>query len=340
MFKRKDGRWQEAVTINGRRKYFYGSSKAEVLKKIRAYTEEESRGPALSKIADKWYEYRREQVRYKTAESYARPLAEIKAEFGDVDITKITSPMITQFIRGLERKGYARRTVQLRRDVFRMICRYAISDLGVLNINPVDAVKLSDNLPTQKRELINPEEIRKICLHRFDDRFSLLPFILLNTGLRLGEALALSDKSFNDGFIDISQQVTWEPNQPVLTPVKTSRGVRQVPLLDVLKDSLPQWEGFLFSMDGDGKRPLTKSAFTKRWKAYADRTGVTCDRHSLRHEFATILFDASIDSKDAAEIMGHDEKVMREIYTHIDESRRKKTFDKLNAYVKLMSDTV
>lgn len=338
MTRRKDGRYQESVTINGRRKYFYGSTKAEVLKKIRAYTEEESRGPLLSGIADKWYNERITHVRYKTAESYVRPLAEIRAEFGDVDITRITSPMITRFIRDLERKGYARRTVQLRLDVMRMICRYAISDLGVLRVNPADSVKLSDDLPVSHRELASREDIARICSHRTDDRFSLLPFLLLWTGLRLGEALALTDESFHDGIIDVQQQVSWEPNQPVLAPVKTAKGVRQVPLLDVLKDALPDWKGYLFS--DDGKKPLSKSAFMKRWRSYTKRTGVTCDRHSLRHEFATVLFDAQIDTKDAAEMMGHDEKVMRDIYTHIDESRRKMTSDKLNSYVNMMSSPV
>ncbi len=127
----------------------------------------------------------------------------------------------------------------------------------------------------------------------------------------------------------------------MLAPVKTEKGVRRVPLLDILKYSLPKFKGYLFSMAGDGKEPLSKSAFTKRWNAYARRTGVTCIRHVLRHEFATTLFDADISEKDAAAIMGHDELVMRQIYTHIRDSREAQTSSKLNDFVnKQMSNKV
>lgn len=332
MKQRKDGRYVETMTINGRRKYFYGASKAEVLKKIRAYDAEKEKGPLLEAVAEQWHEERVRHVRYKTAEAYVRPLAEINEEFGRRHIKEITAPEITQWIRELEHKGYARRTVQLRLDVLRMICRYAIADLGVLTVNPASAVKLSEGLPKSTRELPSEEDLRLIAEHRFDDRFSLLPFLLVWSGLRLGEALALTDASFVGDRMVIAAQVSWEPNRPVLAPVKTSKGVRSVIVLDVLRDSLPAWKGYLFSMDGDGKQPLTKSAFTKRWKSYAERTGVRCDRHSLRHEFATTLYDAQVDTKMAASMMGHDESVMREIYTHIRESRREVVDAQLNDF--------
>lgn len=332
MTRRKDGLWQMSLTIRGRRRYFYGATKGEVLRKVRDYQEEQEKGPLVSAVADAWHEERIRHVRWKTAESYTAPLAEIRAEFGSTRITELTAPEITQWIRELEHKGYARRTVQLRLDVLRMICRYAISDLGVLTVNPVTSVKLSEGLPESSRELPSSEDLCLITEHRLDDRFSLLPFLLVWSGLRLGEALALRDTSFVDGYMEIDAQVSWEPNKGVLAPVKTSKGVRRVAVLDVLRDTLPEWTGFLFSMDGDGKEPLSKSAFTKRWKAYAERTGVTCDRHCLRHEFATTLYDAQVDTKMAAAMMGHDEAVMRKIYTHIRESRSEVATAQLNDY--------
>jgi len=333
MTRRKDGLWQMSLTIRGRRKYFYGATKGDVLRKVRDYQEEQEKGPLVSAVADAWHEERIRHVRWKTAESYTAPLAEIRAEFGSTRITELTAPEITQWIRELEHKGYARRTVQLRLDVLRMICRYAISDLGVLTVNPAASVKLSEGLPKGSRELPTDEDLRLIAEHRFDDRFSLLPFLIVWSGLRLGEALALTDVSFASGRIEVRSQISWEPNEPVLAPVKTAKGVRSVDLVDVLRDSLPEkWTGYLFSMDGDGKRPLTHSAFYKRWRAYAKRTGVKCDRHSLRHEFATTLYDAQVDPKLAAAMMGHDEAVMRGIYTHIRESRRQAATAQLNDY--------
>ena len=340
MNQRKDGRFVETLTIDGHRKFFYGHTKKEVLTKIREYKAEAGRAPTLSVIADKWYDHHIRGLRYKTIESYQRPLAEIRERFGKTPVNEITSPAIASFIREYERVGYARRTIQLRLDILRMIFSYAVGELGILSVNPAEEVKLAKGLPQSRRELASRDDIARIIEHRMDDRFSLLPFLLMYTGLRVCEALALTHEDFGDDGIYIERQLSWEPNAPVLAPVKTAKGERVVPILDVLRDALPEWEGYLFSMDGDGKSPLTKSAFIKRWKNYAKRTGVTCDRHTLRHEFATLLFDADINSKDAAEIMGHDEQVMLNIYTHIRDTRKRLTTKKINEYVNSLSKTL
>ena len=337
MTKRKDGRYQEVVTINGKRKYFYGATKAEVLRKVNAYREEDKRGKTISVLCDEWFEHHTPKVGYKAAESYSPPIKQIKDAFGDLRASEITPPMVSAFIRRIESRGYARRTVQLRLDVLRMVLDYVITEYGCIDVNPCQSVTLSKHLRSSKRELPSSSDIAAIVEHAKDDRFSLLPFILCYTGLRLGEALALTDKDFRDGVICVSKKVSWQPNSPVIELwAKTDRGIREVPLLDVVKDALPEWSGYLFS--DDGKKPYTKSAFQCRWKKYAKRTGVTTIRHTLRHEFATLLYDAKVDTKEAAEMLGHDESVMRSIYTHITDNRRKKTAQKLNEYVNSVSN--
>ena len=54
----------------------------------------------------------------------------------------------------------------------------------------------------------------------------------------------------------------------------------------------------------------------------------------LRHTYCTGLFDAEIDEVSAAEIMGHDVNIMRQIYTHISEKRRKATVKKIEKLYK------
>ena len=55
MTRRKDGLWQEVLRINGKQKYFYGRSKAEVLRKVREYQEKEVQGKLFSEVADEWW---------------------------------------------------------------------------------------------------------------------------------------------------------------------------------------------------------------------------------------------------------------------------------------------
>lgn len=54
----------------------------------------------------------------------------------------------------------------------------------------------------------------------------------------------------------------------------------------------------------------------------------------LRHTYCTGLFDAEIDEVSAAEIMGHDVNIMRQIYTHISDKRKKATIKKIEKLYK------
>ena len=72
--KRADGRWQEQLTVteHGQRKqkYFYGKTKAEVLRKIAAYKEETKDGPLFSAVADDYWEAALETLADNTQSGY------------------------------------------------------------------------------------------------------------------------------------------------------------------------------------------------------------------------------------------------------------------------------
>lgn len=80
---------------------------------------------------------------------------------------------------------------------------------------------------------------------------------------------------------------------------------------------------------------MTETQFQRQWELYCQATGLKITPHQLRHAFATILFDAGIDDKDAQELLGHANlSTTRDIYTHITQSRKKKTVSLLNAATK------
>lgn len=333
MKKRADGLYQKSVTLpNGKRKTFYGHSQAEITRKIAAFRFDAEQGRTFGEVADAWQERNAAEVRYKTAESHNAPVRRVKAFFEGVRLKDISSPDVAAFVRSIEAQGLSRRTVQLHLDVCRMIFDYAIGTGREIITNPCAAVSISPGLRQTSRGLPDQRDLDAIRAHKLDDRFSLLPFLLLYTGLRLGEALALRREDFDlaAGTISVTKKISWQPNQPVVDAfTKTAKGVRTVPLLGVLRDALPAWDGYLFG----GEKPYTKVQFRKAWEKYAERTGVQCDRHSLRHEFVTLMYDAGLDAPDAAQITGHDVSVMQKTYLHIRDARQKKSAAKLDAYV-------
>lgn len=333
MKKRADGRYQKSITLpNGKRKVFYGKSKAEITRKIAAWSYDAEQGRTFAQAADAWQEKHAQEVRWKTAESHNAPCNRARAFFEGRRLKDISTPDCIAFVRKIEAMGLSRRTVQLHRDVLSMILDYAIGTGRELMVNPCAAVTISPGLRQTTRGLPDRSDIEAIKAHRLDDRFSLLPYLLLYTGMRLGEALALRREDFDldRGEITVNKKLAWERNRPHIDHfTKTARGMRVVPLLDPLRDALPEWEGYLFMDDA----LMTKQAFRRGWEVYAKRTGVQCDRHSLRHEFVTFMYEAGLDAPAAAQITGHDVTVMQQTYLHLAEDRRRKSAAQLNDYL-------
>ena len=142
--------------------------------------------------------------------------------------------------------------------------------------------------------------------------------------------------NLNQDYYDkIRNHVIHDSNKPIYESVlKTNAAYRDIILTDKLAEAIPKrFQGFLFSMDGDGKQPLTKRAFDMRWEHYCEQYGINITAHQLRHGYATMLFEAGIDIKDTQELMGHsDISLTRSVYTHIRDVHRTDTANKLNSF--------
>jgi len=359
MYQRKDGLWEEQIYLpGGKRKSLYGRTKPELKKKLLAWQGEQSHGPRLSDVLDQWEASREKEVSYKTLEGYRAPLKRIRASLGDEYMTDITPAMVQAFVKDIAAKGYKRTTVQRPLDVLRMVYDWQITRPdSVVRSNPCSAVKLPSGLEQQRRELAKASDVDlvKAGVHH---PFGLFAYLLMYTGLREGEALALQDTDFSEDEISVTKALSWQTNKPVIKEPKTAASVRKVTILDPLKEVLPTWTGYLFSADG-GKTALTNTQFRARWDGYCrdvgladpveivhrsrgknNRTYIRTEwknrivPHQLRHEFATMCLDAGLDPIDARDLLGHaSEETTRAVYTHIRDSRRQSTAVKLNAFV-------
>ena len=357
MHQRKDGRWEDTVIINGKRKHFYGLTKAEVKRKVAAYTEEAERGKSFRSAADEWDTAHRLEVTPNAHGTYIAPLRRAVDFFGDTPVNDITAAQVSAFIRKMADQGFARRTVQLHRDMLNMVFNFCIAQPGsTLRHNPVAAVKLPKGLASTRR--LPPEDEQLINLSpRSDDPMSLFAWFLLYTGLRRGELLALrwEDIDFEDHCIHVRREVVYESNQPIVVDrAKTPAGVRDVDLLDVLADALPApAQGFLFG----GEKPMSKTQFRKDWGKYCVSIGqgeqikekktkpdgstywnvdykAYMTPHQFRHAYASMLDDAGIDEVAAQTMLGHKSIVTtKDVYTHLRKAKRERSTAALNDYI-------
>ena len=362
MNRRKDGLWVDTVAIPGssKRKYFYGKSKAEVKKKIAEWNAEQEAGISLSAAIDNWLAWKEKSVSFKTLEGYRSPIAKINDSFGDLRLNDISPAQIQSFVNSLASKGLKRSAVQRPLDVLRMVYDYHITLPGSqIKYNPCAGVRLPSGLKQEARELASRSDV-ELVKAGLALPFGLFPYLIMYSGLRDGEALALTDSDFDfkANTISVTKSVSWQTNKPVIKTTKTANGIRNVVLLTQLKKALPKWKGYLFSADG-GQTPLTNTQFRSRWNAYCRAAGLAdCKQekhkspgknkreyvktiwtnrivpYQLRHEFATLCFDAGLDPKSVGDMMGHaDEEMARRIYTHIQESRRISDAEKLQKYL-------
>lgn len=330
--KRPDGLLQRQVTINGKRKVFYGKSERELNRKIADYREEKQRGRLFNEVADEWEEKHFPTLEYNTLKGYRPALRRAKEEFGELPVSSIKAKDIERYLLRFAKKGMAQKTVRTQLLVIHLIFDHALLE-GDVEYNPAEPVRVPRGLPKKPRDIPTEDEL-EIVKKSLDQPFGLFAYFLLYTGCRRGEALALRQRDIDrqNKVILINKSVYHDNNRPMIKQPKTAAGSREIVLLDVLAEKLPKGKPDDLLFPNEKGDLLTETQFHRQWELYCKETGLQITPHQLRHAYATILFDAGIDDKDAQELLGHANlSTTRDIYTHITQSRKEKTASILNA---------
>lgn len=348
--KRKDGLYEAIRTINGKRKAFRGKTCREVDRKILEYQAEAEKGRAFKTVADEWEREHERDVSESTRRVYSYAVKRLKEAFpgavGDVEPVDVKN-----YIRRFEAQGRSGNSVGIELAVCRMIFAHAVLR-GDIRVNPAAEVKRSRGLPCKKREALTEgqEEAVKAAGLAKTARWWLFGYLLLYTGCRRGEALALTyqDIDRKAGVIHITKKVSYATGKPVLEDhLKSENGRRDIPLLAPLAAALPKNRiGLLFPGDNGGY--MRPHEITREWRHYCRDVGLNevqqgangetvetfpITPHCFRHSFATICYEAGLDPRQAANILGDTPEVVEAVYTHLRQGRRETAAEKLAAYV-------
>ena len=345
--------WFQQITIDGKRKVFSARSKKDLLLKVARYQSEKKKqptAPTFEMVADSWWEHHSPEIRHGTRLCYEPALKRAIKQFGSEPIDQIKPIHIKAFLNDLP---LAKKTVSNQRIVLNLIFNHAIVNYGLEFTNPCDHVKTPTKEKPTTRSALSPEQ-REEILNTSPEEFQ-LAYLILFTGCRLGEALALTmaDVDMDQDIIHVNKSVHFEGNNPVIGPPKTANAIRDIPLLPKLKERLIALN----------RRPseyivgelLTQSALTRRWEKWCADHGLveyehreatpankhttvrkpTLDRHTIRHDFATQLYEAGVDVKTAQAILGHaDIQTTMNIYTHVRDGQLDNARKKLTKYWK------
>lgn len=346
------------LTIKGHKFFIYGATEEEVEMK---YTEMKYKyhqgynvtdNPTMEEYMILWYKTFKDGVgALETQHMYRSCINNhINPALGHLKVKEITATQVQKLLNGITSSKSLAHKVRI---TLNQIFKQAIAD-RLITFNPVMSCKvIAPDEP--KRECLNPIQRELMLSILKDHRFYPIMFTILYTGMRMGEALALlwKDIDFENSVIKVTKATEFDHAKPKAKDPKTKRGFREIPMPEILSNYLKQYhkksKKGLYVFPGHAGGPMGQSEIMRIWKKAQKKVNKWFDDEKnkeyqqykfnltfrvLRHTYCTGLFDAGVDEVSAAEIMGHDVSIMRKVYTHLQDERKKKTALKLESLYK------
>ena len=348
--KRKDGRWECAIMIgfqdDGRRKRksFYGKSRTEALQKMRQYQEDMQNGlrldPSLtfSEWADKWFESHKDNISAVTRENYKYVLAALKIVLEDRKLMDIRAIDIENVLLGFRKEGRSDSYVSQARGMLYQIMKKAEAN-DLIRKNPVaSAEKMRSFRPMEAKEAFTAEEVKALMTNLPQDRIGNSIRLMLCTGIRMQELLALEPYLVEpDGSaIHIRQAVKVVAGKVEVGPPKSRDSTRDVPIPMSLRPMVVELRDnakkFLFQSTYK-EQPYDPKHYREKFKEYlSDIVGVrVLTPHSCRHTFVSQMQALGVDLATIQSMVGHADIDMTQHYLHVQSPIKQKAiqaFDK------------
>ncbi len=262
---------------------------------------------------------------------------------GDIELNKLSTSDIQRMIDKLKEQNYSYSSVKKAFEAVRSCLKFAAFENKIIK-NPADFVELFHNEFENKEnikfwnddevEVFKKEAISRKPSGEYVYRLGNAFILLLSTGMRVGEALALkwADIDIDGKIIFINKNVARIKNRAehdekkyvmVEQSTKTKNGNRVIPLNDAAINALSE----LYKITGKCSTVLADRKgeyivyrnFDKTFKTILRNCNLTkTGIHTLRHTFASKLFRSGVDLKTISEILGHsDTSITSDIYVHI-----------------------
>lgn len=338
---RPDGRWELRITDGYRDDgklrtiSFYGRTQSEVKKKADAYRMQKLSGIyvgrqySFGEWADIWFDQHTE-ITVTTKEGYKYTLRHLKNEFGDRSLQEIKAIHIEQFLKRLRAEGKADSGIAQARGMLFQIFNKAVAN-DILQKNPVAfADKMRSFNPGKEKEAFTAEEVKRLMAKLPQDKTGWSIRLMLGTGMRTQELLALEPRHISpDGAtISIEQALVRIKGSVAIGPPKSRDSRRVIPVPPKLQSCAVRLRDtgtkFIWEV-GVKDLPCNPSHFAKKFKeAIAAVEGVRIlSPHSCRHTYVSQLQGLGVDLETIKSIVGHAEIDMTQHYLHVQEPIRK-----------------
>lgn len=347
---RADGRWESRIMIgykdNGKPDYksIYGKTKKEAREKLKQFLDDRASGIDASHNyifcdwSEIWFEHHQDNITATTQENYRYTLRILNDYFGLRKLSDIKPYDVEVFLKGLRKECRSDSCLaQCRGMLYQIFHKAEANDL--VRKNPVRfADKMRSREPTKRKEAFTAEEVKLLMEKLPKDRIGISIRLLLGTGMRSQELLALEPRHIaEDGsLIQIRQAVNMVKGTATVGQPKSRDSYRDVPIPPNLRWCAIQlrttnrtfvWEA------GKKDQPCNPSYFRDKFKAaIGEIEGVrVLTPHSCRHTYVSQLQALGVDLPTIQSIVGHADIDMTQHYLHVQDSIRQKAVSKFAA---------
>lgn len=325
IFKTANGKWRGQILIDGKRRSFTAKTKSEVAEKMAAAKVDYMRGNFVSseninfkEFAEMWLKTVKEHVLsfnsfYHLNAVFRKHLFPI---LGDLSLRHINKDDIKKLAEYLSLKKLNRTYAAKCIGRVRELLDYAISE-ELLTSNVVSNTDVSHILAScnnsKKVTAYDVTTAKKILEYtKKIDKYAIF-YVLLQTGMRLGEAGALtwSDIDLNNRTVNINKTLLYVAKQGLIIEhrTKTKAGFRTISITASLCDFLAKLKEKsnskkIFHTHKDTYISAVQNR--AKWIRACAEMGIEYKNiHALRHTWATLTLSAGANVKVVSRMLGH-----------------------------------
>lgn len=297
----------------------------------------------ISEITTLWKTDKKQYVKKSSYAAYALLIENhLLPAFGNkytIEEAEVQAFVFQKLAEGLRQK-----TIKDILIVFKMVLKF-----GAKN-NWIKYIQLDIQYPTQREkqqlEVLSIANQKKVMTH-IQEHFTfrnLGIFICLSSGIRIGEACALTweDLNTDTGIINVSKTIqriyTIEDNirktEIIIDSPKTKNSIREIPmsrdLLKMLKPIKKIVNNSFFALTNDAK-PTEPRTYRSYYKNFMKNLGMpNLKFHGLRHSFATRCIESKCDYKTVSVLLGHSNiSTTLNLYVHPNLEQKKKAINQM-----------
>ena len=344
----------------------YGKTEKEVKEKALQIQKQKSRNEAMNlehltvrDWLDKWLnEYKIHSLKRSTYDNYLSLMNTfIVPKIGDIRLDKLTRNIVHGLYTEMTDQGFSASTVHNIHKILHGSLEQAVAE-GIVSINPCYKLPLP-KLPAQNEKPLTDEEIEKLTSALRENSYDNGILFMLNSGMRVGEMLALKwdDINFDEGYISVSKTIkrvtrtgikgeSGTKTELAFESPKTENSNRLIPISSALAAVLSKQQsyirtaralssdafkdnGFIFSAENGS--PIDPRNFSRHLESVCTRAGIRkLHSHIFRHTFISIAVKNKVDPRLLKRIVGHANVSMTDsIYTHLDVDDLRESMEKI-----------